>query len=84
MKHFRRIMCTLVAILCLTLFACGKKENKTPTSDDKTTTTNSTTIGDTKPDTGWSFQIKSNYDGAVVHTDKNLYNSGDTVTLTRQ
>ena len=82
MKHFRRIMCTLVAILCLTLFACGKKENKTPTSDDKTTTTNSTTIGDTKPDTGWSFQIKSNYDGAVVHTDKNLYNSGDTVTLT--
>ena len=82
MQHFRRIMCTLVAILCLTLFACGKKENKTPTSDDKTTTTNSTPSGDTKPDTGWSFQIKSNYDGAVVHTDKNLYNSGDTVTLT--
>ena len=76
MRHIRRIMYVLALVLCFALFACGKKTDTKPTSSDDNTKT------DTKPAEGWSFQIKSNYDGAVVHTDKNLYNYGDTVTLT--
>lgn len=81
MRHIRRIMYVLALVLCFALFACGKKTDTKPT-DTKPTSSDDNTKTDTTPAEGWSFQIKSNYDGAVVHTDKNLYNYGDTVTLT--
>ena len=81
MRHIRRIMYVPALVLCFALFACGKKTDTKPT-DTKPTSSDDNTKTDTTPAEGWSFQIKSNYDGAVVHTDKSLYNSGDTVTLT--